>query len=94
MIHRTILNRVTNKIFNNYAKDSGKLLVHVGTGVTVIGASAQIGMLLSDRKMEKHTKNSLLIRKPLHPAHVSQCIIPYANRCVLGLIKLWKAAKS
>ncbi len=42
MIHRTILNRVTNKIFNNYAKDSGKLLVHVGTGVTVIGASAQM----------------------------------------------------
>ncbi len=78
MIHRTILNRVTNKIFNNYAKDSGKLLVHVGTGVTVIGASAQIGMLLSDRKMEKHTKKFLVNQEAITSG---ACIAMYYSIC-------------
>lgn len=60
MIKPTPMNRFTNYIFKNYAKDSGKLLVHVGTGVTVIGASAQVGMLLADKDIQGHTKKFLV----------------------------------
>lgn len=60
MIKPTGISRFNNYIFKNYAKDSSKLLVHVGTGVTVIGASAQVGMLLADKDIEGHTKKYLV----------------------------------
>ncbi len=60
MLKPTPMNRFSNYIFKNYAKDSGKLLVHVGTGVTVIGASAQVGMLLADKDIQGHTKKFLV----------------------------------
>ncbi len=60
MIKPTGISSFNNYIFKNYAKDSSKLLVHVGTGVTVIGASAQVGMLLADKDIEGHTKKYLV----------------------------------
>lgn len=78
MIKPTAMNRFTNHIFKNYAKDSGKLLVHIGTGVTVIGASAQVGMLLADKQIEGHTKKFLVNQEIITSG---ACIALYYSIC-------------
>lgn len=78
MIKPTTMNKFSNHIFNNYAKDSGKLLVHVGTGVTVIGASAQVGMLLADKSLEPHTKKFLVNQEIITSG---ACIALYYSIC-------------
>lgn len=55
----TAMTKFSNYIFKNYAKDSSKLLVHVGAGVAVIGTGAQVGMLMTDKKLEPKKKNFL-----------------------------------
>ncbi len=56
----TSMTKFTNYIFKNYAKDSSKLLVHVGAGVAVIATGAQVGMLMTDKKLEPKKKNFLV----------------------------------
>lgn len=56
----TAMTKFSNYIFKNYAKDSSKLLVHVGAGVAVIATGAQVGMLMTDKKLEPKKKNFLV----------------------------------
>ena len=56
----TSMTKFSNYIFKNYAKDSSKLLVHVGAGVAVIATGAQVGMLMTDKKLEPKKKNFLV----------------------------------
>ena len=93
MIKPTMMNRFTNNIFSNYAKDSGKLLVHVGTGVTVIGASAQVGMLLADRDIDGKTKKFLVNQEIITSG---ACIALYYSICEsvrVGVNKLVESGK-
>lgn len=93
MIKPTLMNKFANNIFNNYAKDSGKLLVHVGTGVTVIGASAQVGMLLADKQIEGHTKKFLVNQEIITSG---ACIALYYSICEsvrVGVNKLVESGK-
>ncbi len=78
MIKPTLINRFTNTIYKKYAKDSGKLLVHVGTGVTAIGASAQVGMLLADKDIQGHTKKFLVNQEIITSG---TCIALYYGIC-------------
>ncbi len=59
-IKPTSMTKFSNYIFKNYAKDSSKLLVHVGAGVAVIATGAQVGMLMKDKKLEPKKKNFLV----------------------------------
>lgn len=54
------MTKISNYIFKNYAKDSSKLLVHVGAGVAVIATGAQVGMLMTDKTLEPKKKNFLV----------------------------------
>lgn len=60
----TSMTKFSNYIFKNYAKDSSKLLVHVGAGVAVIATGAQVGMLMIDKKLE-HKKKNFLVKQEL-----------------------------
>lgn len=52
--------RFCQYMWENYSKDGGKLLVHMGAAGWVLSSIAQITMLLSDKKIDKDQKKFLL----------------------------------
>lgn len=78
MLKPTAMNKFTNSIYNNYAKDCSKLLVHIGTACTVIAAGSQVGMLMRDKKLEPKTKK-FLVNQEIMVNGV--CIALYYSMC-------------
>ena len=55
-----MLQNVSQYMFDNYSKDSGKLLVHLGALGWVLGSAAQIGAVIGDKNIDKEQKKFLL----------------------------------
>lgn len=54
------LKQFNQYMFDQYSKDGGKLLIHMGAAGWVFSSLAQIGMLLGDKSIDKKEKKFLL----------------------------------
>lgn len=78
------LTNFTQKMYNAYSKDGGKLLVIMGSAGWVFSSIAQIGMLLGDKKIDKEQKKFLL---PQEGADAAVNVLMYFS--ISALIKKW-----
>ena len=56
----SIMQKVSQYMFDHYSKDSGALLVHLGALGWILGSAAQIGVVVSDKSIDKEQKRFLL----------------------------------
>lgn len=54
------ITKLSDYMFTNYAKDGGKLLVHMGAAGWILSSAAQISMLAFDKKIDKKQKKFLI----------------------------------
>lgn len=55
-----MISKVVQYMADNYSKDSGKLLVHLGALGWVLSSAAQLGVVAGDRNIDKKKKKFLL----------------------------------
>ncbi len=60
MTASSMIQKVTQYMFDHYSKDSGALLVHLGALGWILGSAAQIGVVLGDKSIDKEQKRFLL----------------------------------
>ena len=56
----SVMQKVTQYMFDHYSKDNGALLVHLGALGWVLGSIAQIVVVLGDKSIDKEQKRFLL----------------------------------
>ena len=76
----SIMQKVSQYMFDHYSKDSGALLVHLGALGWILGSAAQIGVVVSDKSIDKEQKRFLL---PQEAADAAVNIGMYYSICEL-----------
>ena len=61
----SMVNSIVRFMADNYTKDSGKLLIHLGALGMLLGSVAQIGAIAFDKKIDKDEKQFLIPQEGL-----------------------------